>query len=182
MKIMTVAGIALLVGLVNVKAQGARLQIDHLERLASQAAESVNITLDPSMLKLASAFLPPGKDQAALKEMLAGVQGIYVRSLEFERENVYTPDDVNTIRKQLASPGWSKLATVDSKRERELVEIYSWREGNQNQSGGLAILVAEPMELTVINIVGPFDLEKLAALQGNFGIPRIPGGLPPAGR
>ena len=70
--------------------------------------------------------------------------------------------------------------TVDSKRERELVEIYSWREGNE--PGGLAILVAEPMELTVVNIVGPFDLAKLGALQGNFGIPRLPQGLPPAGR
>ena len=180
MKIMTVVSLFLLIGSASAQAQGARLQLDHLDRLASQAAESVNITLDPAMLKLASAFLPPGNDQAALKEMLAGVKGIYVRSLEFDRENAYTPDDVSAIRKQLASPGWSKLATVDSKPQRELVEIYSWQEGNE--SGGLAILVAEPTELTVVNIVGPLDLAKLGALQGNFGIPRLPAGLPPPGR
>ena len=87
---------------------------------------------------------------------------------------------MKTIRKQLAAPGWARLVTVDSKRERELVEIYSWREGNE--SGGLAILVAEPMELTVVNIVGPFDLTKPGALQGNFGIPRFPASLPPAAR
>jgi hypothetical protein len=180
MKIMTLVSLFLLIGTASAQAQGARLQLDHLDRLASQAAESVNVTLDPAMIKVASALLPPGNDQAGLKEILAGVKAIYVRSLEFDRENAYTPDDVGTIRKQLAAPGWSKLVTVDSKPQRELVEIYSWREGNE--SGGLAILVAEPMELTVINIVGPLDLAKLGALQGNFGIPRLPAGLPPPGR
>ena len=170
----------LLVGPASALAQGPRLQLGHLDRLASQAAESVNVAIDPAMLKLASAFLKADGEQAALKEMLAGVKGIYVRSFEFERENAYTPDDVETIRKQLTAPGWDRLVTVDSKRDRELVEIYSWREGNG--SGGLAILVAEPMELTVVNIVGSFDLTKLGALQGNFGSPRLPVDAPPAGR
>lgn len=56
---------------------------------------------------------------------------------------------MSAVRKQLAAPGWSRLVTVDSKRDRELVEIYSWREGNE--AGGLAILVSEPKELTVVN-------------------------------
>ena len=56
---------------------------------------------------------------------------------------------------------------------------YCGREGNA--SGGLAILVAQPAELTVVNIVGPMDLAKLGALQGQFGIPPLPpapGALP----
>ncbi len=179
MKITMAVWIFLLVVPGSALAQGAQLQLDHLDRLARQAAESVNLAIDPAMLKLASAFLKADGEQAALKEILAGVKGIYVRSFEFERENAYTPDDVNTIRRQLTAPGWARLVTVDSKRDRELVEIYSWREGNA--SGGLAILVAEPMELTVVNIVGPIDLTKLGALQGNFGIPRFPID-PPAGR
>ena len=38
----------------------------------------------------------------------------------------------------------------------------------------LAILVAEPRELTVVNIVGPIDLTRLAAMRGQFGIPNVP--------
>jgi hypothetical protein len=38
---------------------------------------------------------------------------------------------------------------------------------------GLAILAAEPKELTVVNIVGPIDIEKISALEGNFGIPKL---------
>jgi hypothetical protein len=180
MKITMTVWAFLLIGPASALAQGARLQLDHLDRLAGQAAESVNVTIDPAMLQLASAFLKTEGEQAALKQTLAGVKGIYVRSFEFERENAYTPDDVSAIRKQLMVPGWARLVTVDSKRDRELVEVYSWREGNQ--SGGLAILVAEPMELTVVNIVGPIDLTTLGALQGNFGIPRVPIDPPPAGR
>ena len=169
----TIAALALLLfGPPNALAQGARLQLDDLDGLAARAEESVNITVDPAMLKLASAFFDgPGKE-AAIKEMLAGLRGIYVRSFEFERENAYTADDVNAIRTQLTAPGWSRLVTVDSKRDGELLEIYSWQEGGE--SGGLAILVAQPTELTVVNIVGPIDLAKLRALQGQLGIPNLP--------
>jgi hypothetical protein len=36
---------------------------------------------------------------------------------------------------------------------------------------GMAVLVAESRELTVVNIVGPIDIEKLSQLEGHFGIP-----------
>lgn len=154
-------------------------QLGHLDGLASRAEQAVDVTIDPAMLKLAGAFLSDDKEQAALKDVLAGITGIYVRSFEFGQENAYTPDDVTAIRRQFADERWARLVAVDSKRDRELVEVYSWREGEQ--SGGMAILVAEPRELTVVNIVGLIDFEKLRALQGQFGIPSIPGPQPHAG-
>jgi len=39
--------------------------------------------------------------------------------------------------------------------------------------GGLAVLSSEDRELTVVNIVGPVDLEKLAKLEGQFGVPEL---------
>jgi hypothetical protein len=33
----------------------------------------------------------------------------------------------------------------------------------------VALLVAEPQELTVVNIVGPIELDKLGELAGKFG-------------
>jgi hypothetical protein len=179
MRITIAVLVSLLAAPVATHAQGARLQIDHLDQLAKLADESVNVTIDPEMLKLASGFMKGNGNDAAIKEMVSGLRGIYVRSFKFARPNAYTPDDVNVIRKQLASPGWVRLVTAEKKREGELVEIHSWREGNA--SGGLAILVAQPAELTVVNIVGPIDLAKLGALQGQFGIPPLPpapGALP----
>ena len=37
----------------------------------------------------------------------------------------------------------------------------------------MAIICAEPTELTVVNIVGPVDIEKLSQLEGKMGIPRL---------
>jgi hypothetical protein len=150
---------------------GARLQLDSLERLTKLATEVVNITVDPEMLKFALPFLNQDPKQAAVKEMLSSLRGIYVRSFEFAQDTSFA-GELDEIRKQLTAPGWSRLITVDSKQNRELVEVYSFREGNA--SGGLAIVVAEPTELTIVNIVGPLDLSKLGALEGQFGIPRIP--------
>jgi len=154
-------------------AQGPRLQIEHLDRLAERAADSVNITIDAPMLKVASAFLKADdKEQAAAKEILNGLQGIYVRTFEFDGAGGYTADDVNIIRKQLMAPGWSRFVAAESKRDGELVELYTWQEGGR--TGGLAVIVAEPTELVVVNIVGPIDLAKIAALSGQFGIPSLP--------
>ena len=160
-------------------AQGARLQLDGLNRLAEKTAEVVDVTVDPAMLKLAAGFLSGQKsDEAAMKELISGLSGVYVKSFEFEQEGAYSDADVESIRRQLKAPGWSRIVNVNSKRDRELVEIYMWREGER--SGGLAIVVAEPRELTVVNIVGPIDLNKLGALQGLMGIPRLP--LAPAAK
>jgi len=166
---------------------GARLQLDFLDQLDGQAVESVHITIDPAMLKMAAGLLKSDRQNDAALAMLNDIQGIYVRSFEFDRDNAYTQDDVNAVRRQLEAPGWSQMVEIESKAERsadkngvktsaggfELVQIYGWREGNQ--AGGLAILVSEPRELTIVNIVGPIDLARLGALQGQFGIPELPG-------
>jgi hypothetical protein len=155
-------------------AQAQRLQLDSLERLASVANEKVNIDIEPAMLQLVVPFLKGSADEAAIKKMLSQLKGIYVRSFEFDRD-VDVSSDLDPIRKQLTTGSWTRLIGVDNKSERESVEIYSWREGDA--SGGLAILVAERSEVTVVNIVGPFDLSMLAGLRG-LGVPAIPATAP----
>lgn len=153
-------------------AQDARLRLDHLDKLAGRAAEVVNITLDGSLLRLAAGVLSErNPEEASAKELLKNIKEIYVRSYEFERSGAYTDADVQSIRQQLATPAWTRIVGVRSPRKGEDIEIYVWRQKDQTE--GLAILAAEPNELTVVNIIGSLDLSKLAALGGQFGIPRI---------
>lgn len=150
-------------------AQDALLRLDHLARLAPQATETVDLTLPPELLQLASAFLgPDDPNQAAVKELVAGLKGIYVKSFQFDRDGVYTQDDVDAIHKQLS--GWSRI--VNMQEVNESVGVYLLQQ--DGQTNGLAVVVAEPRELTIVNIVGPIDLAKLAALAGKFGIPQLP--------
>jgi hypothetical protein len=154
-------------------AQGARLQLDNLDRLQKQATEVVNITLDQSMLQLAAGLLSTNtKNEAQIKELVASLRGIYVKSFEFDQEGAYSPADIKAVRDQLEAPGWSRLVATESRKEQELVEVHAWRQGAE--TGGLAILVAEPKELTIVNILGTIDLNKLRALEGQFGIPKLP--------
>ena len=142
-------------------AQGARLQLGHLDKLAEKAEETVDVTVDGAMLKETAGFLAgKGADVAKLQQVLQGITGIYVKSFEFNSANAYTEADVETVRKQLAAPGWSRIVGIREKGE--LTEIYLWKEGDTN--GGLAVISAEPNELTIVNIIGRVDLASLGAL------------------
>jgi hypothetical protein len=155
---------------------GPRLQLEFLDRLADQAEEVVDVTVDPAMLQTAAGLAAgraggKGPDASTLKALLEGIKGIYVKSFEFTREGAYTDGDVERVRAQLKEP-WARAISVKSRKERELVEVYVWRAGADPE--GLAVIVAEPKELTIVNVVGRLDMKILGALQGQLG---IPGGL-----
>jgi Domain of unknown function (DUF4252) len=160
-------------------AQDARLEISQLDKLASRAAQTVEVSLDERLLRIAAKFLrSEDPDEARIKELVAGLKGVYVRVFEFENTGEYLAADIEALRSQLQVPGWTKIVGVRSKRDGENVEVYLKYQGDNVL--GLAILAAEPKELTVVNIIGPIDLEKLSQLEGQFGIPKL--GLEKAGK
>lgn len=169
----TVLGFALLSVAMPACAQNARLNLEHLEKLSAKAVEVNNVTLDGDMLQLAAKFLDMDKDDpdaAEAKEFLKKLKGIYVKNFEFDEPNQYSAADVEAIRVQLAAPGWTRIVESRDKRSNENDEIYVMK-GPNDTVAGIAILVAEPKELTVVNLVGPVDIDKLSSLAGKFGIP-----------
>jgi len=155
--------------------QNPRIEIKQLDKLASKAAEVVDVTLDDSMLKLASKFVAADRDpdSADVQELIKNLKGVYVKSFEFDKEGEYSDADVEDIRAQLKSSAWSRMVGVRSKRDNELSEVYLMTEAATQKILGLAIIAAEPKELTVVNIVGPIDIDKLSALEGKMGIPHM---------
>jgi hypothetical protein len=155
-----------------VQAQGARLRLDHLARLADKADETVDVNVDTAMLKQAAGFLAgKGRDAHELNELINDISGIYVKSFKFSAPGGYTESDVESVRKQLTGSRWSRV--VSTKERGELSEIYFFSEKNDN--GGLVVIAAEANELTVVNIVGRVNLASLAAL-GSI-IPKLPGAI-----
>ncbi|HYK02536.1 MAG TPA: DUF4252 domain-containing protein [Thermoanaerobaculia bacterium] len=154
---------------VAVPASAQKINLD-FPGLADRAEEVVDITLDASMLRMAAKFFS-GKDadERALRDMVSGLEGIYVRSYEFAKEGEYDRNLVDQIKKQLG-PSWKPLVTVRSKKK-ENVNIYANMRGDSIT--GLVIISAEPREFTVVNINGPIDIDRLASLEGQFGIPEI---------
>jgi hypothetical protein len=153
-------------------APAAQLYLPDFDALAARATETVNISLDPSLLGLAASFLDSSNpDDAATKELIAGLRGIYVRSYTFGQDFAYPAAQVDLVRKQLAAPAWQRLVEVNSTRDRTHVQIYV--AVDRGVANGLAIIASEPREFTIVNIVGSIDLAKLRRLEGKFGIPRL---------
>jgi hypothetical protein len=166
---------AVLVGLVWAPASAAddlKMPVN-LDKLAARATETVDVTLDSSMLQLAGKFLSnEDPDSAKVKKIVGKLKSVYVRSFEFSKAGEYSPGDVESLREQLKGPVWSRIVGVRS-RKGENSDIFVKRDGDKVV--GLVVIALEPKELTIVHIDGDISLEELSELGGNMGIPKIDG-------
>lgn len=163
-------------------AQGARIRMPDFSGLAEKATESVDISLDGEALKTAGSLFSNGRDargDAQVSEVLKGLQGVYIKTFEFDKPGQYSMRDIENVLKQVEREGWKKLLSVRDQEDR----VEMWIRDN-HEDGGMFFVASEPDELVLINIVGKVNLESLRQLQGRMGIPNLQGMLgapnPPA--
>lgn len=156
----------------------ARLKMNGLDRLESRAKQVVEVSLDHKLIGFLAQLLSDKKpEEAQIKQVILGLKGIYVRSYEFAEVGSYALEDVENVRRQVQTPLWSRIvgvrraATPDNAKGNN-VEVYTSFDDNQ-QINGLAIIAADTKSLTVVNVVGLIDLQKLRLLEGNFGVPKL---------
>ena len=170
-KLALVALLLVFASALTARAQDPKIQTSMLDHLTAKASQTVDVNLDERLMQFAAKlFSDQDPDEKQIKKLVNGLKGIYVKSFEFEAEGVYSPADVESIRTQLRGPSWSRLVNVTSKKD-GIVEVYLMLNGDQ--IGGLAVLAFEAKELTVVNIVGPVDMQKLSQLEGHIGIPEL---------
>lgn len=143
------------------------------EKLAAKADETVDVTLDGTLLKLAGRFLSgKGNDESATKKLLDGLQSITVRSYEFAHDGEYDQADLDAIRAQVKGPQWARIVGVRSNKGGDNVDVY-FKDGGNGNLGGIVVLCAEARELTFVSVVGTIDPAQLASLGGDFGVPKL---------
>lgn len=149
------------------RAQNAKINLDFLNNLAGKASKVTNVNLDGPMLEAAARNEQSSTQKnAAERQMLQHLKGIYVRSYEFEKPGEYSHADVERVLKQFRSGGWSNVVNVEKKADGETTEVYV-----MNQHGetlGMAVVAAKPKKLTVVNLVGPVDFGQLGDLERVF--------------
>lgn len=170
LKTIALASLVVLSAAATALAQNPRIQTDQLDALAAKASQTVDVNIDERLIQLTIKFL--GKDPEALKvkEVISGLKGIYVKSFEFEKEGEYSLADLESIRSQLSNSAWNKIVNIQSKKEGS-VAVYLM--SSASQISGLAVLASDAKEITVVNLIGNVDLDKLSALEGQFGIPDL---------
>ena len=143
-----------------------------LDKYEADASDSVEITVDERVLRMAAKALPDRKpDEKAIKALISGLKGVYVRAFEFDREGVYQAAEVEALRARFSTPEWSRVVGVRSKKYGDNVDVFL--SGSGEQLKGLAVVVAAPRELVYINVTGDIDLERLRDLEGRFSVPKL---------
>ena len=154
----------------------AKLQLDNEEALAQRANELIDVNLDENLLRIIPKKITTTSDtgqKVDVGAIIAGLKGVYVRSYGFNAEGEYTEANLARVRTQLRSPGWVRLVNILKKKADENVHIEVYMMTSTGSIDGIAILALEPKRLTLVNIVGNINLEKLSQLEGQFGIPEI---------
>lgn len=171
--VFTAVILAGLIAAASASAQTARLQFDNLSYLGEKATEQIEVNVEGKMLELAKRVLVKVNDKDAQKvgEAIKGLEGIYVRVFKFEKDNMYDPSDVETIRAQLQSPGWEKLANVRSKKKNQKIDVYTMFTGDT--MSGVAVVLSEDRSIALVNVIGPVDIDTLIELSGHLNIPKI---------
>ena len=152
-------------------AHDATLILPDFSPLAGKATESVNVSLNPWLLRIAAACMDDNDpDGAATKKLLSGIKSIEVRNYTFATDFAYSASDIDAVRRQLAGPGWSQLVQVHDAKKNENVDIYLSIENNQTR--GFALIASEPRQFTIINIVGSISVDDLPRLERQLHLPK----------
>lgn len=137
--------------------------------LAARASDVTEVTLNKSMLGFASKFMD-GKDgdDAATRQLIQNLDGIYVREYEFDKDNQYSMEQIEQLRKSFETPEWQPLVRTRERKSGESTDVLV--KLVNGESHGMFILSAEPRELSIVLILGPIHMQDLGKLQGINGL------------
>ena len=139
------------------------------KELAARASNVTEVTLGKNMLAFASKFMN-GKDgdAATTRHLIEGLDGIYVRDYEFDKDNQYTVAELDKLREYFETSEWSPIVRERDKKSGETTDVMVKLVNGETH--GMFILSAEPKELSIVLILGPVKMEDLHKLSGLGGL------------
>ncbi len=124
---------AALAGVFAAALWGQQFQFN-LDHLAGKASDSVDVSLNSNMLQFAAKFMnTKDPDEARVKQLIMGLEGIYVRSFEFKNAGAYSTSDLDQVRNQLKGPDWARIFGVKNS-DGENIEV--WVRSSGSKVGG----------------------------------------------
>ena len=139
------------------------------KELAARASNVTEVTLGKNMLAFAAKFMNgKDQDQAATRHLIEGLDGIYVRSYEFDKEGQYSMEEIEQLRKYFETSEWSPIVRERERKNRETTDVMVKLVNGETH--GMFILEVEPKELTIVLILGPIHMEDLGKLKGIGGL------------
>lgn len=144
---------------------------DGIVALGQGASSRTEFTLDHSMLVLASKL---DKDNADLRRVIAGVNGVSVHSFRFPVEAVVDPAILESIGQQYSAAGWQHL--VSKHKNNTGTQTDLWVRLDQSAIRNVAVLLIGARQVDFVSASGSVTPLDLLHLSGHFGIPEMDGG------
>jgi hypothetical protein len=142
------------------------------KELAARAANVTEVTLGKGMLDFAAQFMDKNdKDQVAVKQLIEGLNGIYVRDYEFDKEGQYSMDQLEQLRQAFSAPEWTPMVHERESKGGESTDVMMKMVNGEPQ--GIFVLDAEPKELAIVLILGPIRMDQLSELKGLSGLSEL---------
>jgi len=137
--------------------------------LAARASNVTEVTLGKNMLAFAAKIMN-GKDDddAEARRLIEGLEGIYVREYEFDKEGQFSADEVDQLRKYFETSEWTPIVKERERKNSSSTDVMVKLVNGESQ--GMFILEAEPKELTIVLILGPIKMDELSKLRGLSGV------------
>jgi hypothetical protein len=149
--------------------------------LSARATNVTEVTLGKNMLEFAAKVMKDKHgDDAATRQLIMGLDGIYVREYEFEKPGEYSMENVDQIRHAFETPEWSPMVRERERKTGESTDVMM--KMVNGESRGLFILSAEQKELSIVLILGPIRMDDLGRISGLAGVGNVMGSVqkPPA--
>jgi Domain of unknown function (DUF4252) len=139
------------------------------KELAARATNVTEVTLGKNMLAFAAKFMNgKDKDDAAARQLIEGLDGIYVRDYEFDKPGLYSMEDVDKLRKYFETSEWSPMVRERERKTGESTDVMVKLVNGETR--GMFVLDAEPKELAIVLILGPIRMDQLGELKGLGGL------------
>jgi hypothetical protein len=139
------------------------------KELAARASNVTEVTLGKNMLAFAAKFMDKNDaDEAATRKLIEGLEGVYVREYDFDKENEYTPAEVDQLRHYFETSEWTPIVRERSRHDGENTDVMM--KIVNGETHGMFVLEAEPKELTIVLILGPIHLDDLIRLTHISGL------------
>jgi hypothetical protein len=143
--------------------QGLPLPSQVEKDLASRASNVTEVTLGKNMLAFAAKFMN-GKDsdEAATRQLIQNLDGVYVREYEFDKDGQFSMEEVDRLRSYFETGEWTPMIREREKHSGETTDVMLKTVNGETR--GMFILEAEPRDLTIVLILGPIHPEDLGKL------------------
>ena len=139
------------------------------KELAARASDVTEVTLGKNMLAFAAKILNgKNEDDAEVRHLIEGLEGIYVREYEFDKEGQFSKEEVDQLRKYFETSEWSPLVRERERKSGESTDVMV--KLVNGESHGMFILDVSAKELTIVLILGPIHMDDLGKLKGIGGL------------